>query len=274
MTLEQTTSLMRKPFYAKSLAALLGLFVVQVFATAPAGAAGKLEVIAGAGPSTKVTQEFVKLLAEDPRGRDFSFQVPEESVKHQGGIDNTASFLFGRTGRPLNEQEKAAGYEEILLAKMPIVFVAGSRAGVRTLTQEQVCSIYTGAVTSWKEVGGSSEKIILITREPGEALLQQLKKDLPCMSRAAETRYVLKNDTHLIEMLKTMELGQTAIGFGAAGNFPEAIQLKIVDLDSGGRLGLVYKAGNRDHPLVQAARQIAGSPRWLGVLKTHSFSAP
>jgi hypothetical protein len=75
-------------------------------------------------------------------------------------------------------------------------------------------------------------------------------------------------------MLKTMELGQTAIGFGAAGNSPEAIQLKIVDLDSGGRLGLVYKAGNRDNPLVQAARQIAGSPRWLGVLKTLSFSAP
>lgn len=255
-------------------AALLLPLAIALPAPRAAAAAEKVEVIAGAGPSTRVVKEFVKVLAADPRAKGYSFRVPDDSVKHQGGIENAASYLFGRTGRPLNEQEKAAGYAEILLAKMPIVFVAGAKAGVRTLTAEDVCRIYTGAVTSWKEVGGSDERIVLITREPTEALLQQLKQDLPCMTRAVETRYVLKNDDHLVEMLKTMEMGRAAIGFGAAANFPEAIRLRVEGVDSGTRLGIVYRAANRSHPVVQAAIEAAGSERWLESLKGMSFAKP
>lgn len=240
--------------------------------TAPA--AEKVEIIAGAGPSTKVVQEFVKLLAADPRTTSYAFMVPDESVKHQGGVDNANSFVFGRTGRALNEQERSAGYAEIFLVKMPIVFVAGADAGVRSLTADQVCSIYTGSVTNWKELGGNDKRIVLVNREPTEALLQQLKRDLPCLARAVETKYILKNDNHLVEMLKTMEMGRAAIGFGAAANFPEAIRLKMEGLDSGERLGLVYKAANQSHPLVQAALDAAKSRRWLDRLKELSFAAP
>lgn len=242
---------------------------------APSAAADeKVEVIAGAGPSTRVVKDFVKILAADPRAKGYAFKVPEESAKHQGGLENTASFLFGRTGRQLNEQERSAGYAEILLAKMPIVFVAGAQAGVRSLTQAQVCSIFTGAVVNWKEVGGSDEKIVLISREPTEALFQQLKKDLPCLASAVATKFVLKSDDHVVDMLKTMDLGRTAIGFGAAANFPEAIRIKVEGLDSGVRLGLVHKASNRDHPLVRAAIDAAGSGQWLGILKERALLAP
>ena len=157
---------------------------------------------------------------------------------------------------------------------MPIVFVAGAGAGVRTLTVDQICAIYGGAITSWKEVGGNEQKIVLINREPTEALLQQLKHDLPCMTRAVATKYVLKSDDHVVDMLKTMELGQTAIGFGATANFPEAVRIKVTGLDSGVRLGLVYKAVNRSHPVVQAAIDTAASDRWLARVRDLSFDAP
>jgi phosphate transport system substrate-binding protein len=255
-------------------AALCSLAVLHVLLAQPAPAAEKTEVIAGAGPSTKIVKEYVKILAVDPRAKDYALRVPEESVKHQGGIENADSFIFGRTGRVLNDKERAAGYAEILLAKMPIVFVAGSKAGVRTLTTDQVCGIYTGKVANWKEVGGNDERIVLINREPTEAMLQQLKKDLPCLTHAVETKFVLKNDDHLVEMLKTMEMGQAAIGFGAAANFPETIRLKVEGLDSAERLGLVYKAANRSHPLVQAAIETAASGRWLGRLKELGYAAP
>jgi hypothetical protein len=237
-------------------------------------AAAGLEVIAGAGPSTKVVKEFVRHLAGDPRAQGTVFSVPEESTEHQGGIDSAGKNLFGRTGRPLDDREKAAGYAEILLANLPIVFVAGAEAGVRQLTKGQVCDIYAGTITNWKQVGGSDRKIVLITREATEALFQELKRDLPCMNQVAETKFVLKSDSHVVEMLKTMDLGRTAIGFGAMGNFPEAVRLGVPGFSPGTRLGLVYKLSNRDHPIVRAAAEIANGKKWLQGLEAMGFGAP
>jgi phosphate transport system substrate-binding protein len=166
------------------------------------------------------------------------------------------------------------GYEEIFLAKMPIVFVAGPEAGVRELTKDQVCNIYTGAITNWKQVGGNDRKIILVTREATEALFQDLKKALPCMNQVTETRFVLKSDSHVVEMLKTMELGNAAIGFGAMGNFPKAVRLEVPGFFPGTRLGLVYKISNRDDPVVRAAIEIANGKQWLQGLAALGFGAP
>lgn len=258
-------------FVAAGVAVLVACLMAPV---APSHAAAGTEVIAGAGPSTKVVKEFVKLLAEDPRTQSFVFSVPEESTKHQGGIDSAGKNLFGRTGRPLDDREKASGYAEILLANMPIVFVAGAEAGVRQLTKGQVCDIFTGAITNWKEVGGNDRKVVLITREATEALFQELKKGLPCMNQVAETKFVLKNDSHVVDMLKTMDLGRMAIGFGAKGNFPEAVRLVVPGLSPGTRLGLVYKLTNKDHPVVKAAVEIANGKEWLQSLPAMGFEAP
>ena len=231
-------------------------------------------VIAGAGPSTMVVKAFVKLLAEEDAARGYSFVVPPKSAKHAGGIKNTETFLFGRTGRPLNEKERAGGVDEIFLAKMPIAFVAGGQTGVRSLTLDQVCGVFTGKHGNWKEVGGKDGKIAVITREPTEALFLELKRDVPCMNDVVDTSYMLKKDDHVIDMIKTTETGRRAIGFGAARNFPEAIQLKVSGFDSGVNLGLVYKASKGDYPLVTAARKVARSEEWKALLGKMGLGLP
>ena len=258
-------------FFPAGVASLVACLMAPV---ALSHAAAGFEVIAGAGPSTKVVKEFVKFLAGEPRAQGTVFAVPEESTEHQGGIDSAGKNLFGRTGRPLDDREKASGYAEILLANLPIVFVAGAEAGVRQLTKGQVCDIYTGAITNWKQVGGNDRNIVLISREATEVLFQELKKDLPCMNQAAETKFVLKSDSHVVDMIKTMDQGKTAIGFGAMENFPEAVRLGVPGFFPGTRIGLVYKLSNTDNPIVRAAVEIANGKQWLQGLAALGFGAP
>lgn len=265
----------RKSPEPKVSALRLAALTVSLTLALPSGSFAAEElVIAGAGPSTKVVKAFVNLLAKEEAARGYSFVVPPKSAKHAGGIKNTEAFLFGRTGRPLNEKEKAGGVDEIFLAKMPIVFVAGGQTGVRSLTLDQVCGVFTGKYGNWKEVGGKDSKIVVITREPTEALFLELKRDLPCMNEVIDTTYVLKKDDHVIDMIKTTETGRRAIGFGAARNFPEAIHLKVPGFDSGVKLGLVYQASKGDDPLVKAARKVARGEEWKALLGKMGLGLP
>lgn len=77
-----------------------------------------------------------------------------------------------------------------------------------------------------------------------------------------------------VDSIKTTELGRAAIGFGAARNFPDAIRLEVKGFDSGVRLGLVFRTSNRDHPLVRAAREVAGSEQWRTTLKEMGLGLP
>jgi ABC-type phosphate transport system substrate-binding protein len=255
-------------------AAVSLLFAASLLPASSAGASDEGVVIAGAGPSTKVVERFVVYLAKNEAARGMTFSVPKKSIKHAGGIRSTEKHLFGRTGRPLNEKEKAVGVEEIFLAKMPIVFIAGVDAGVSSLTLDQVCGIFTGKHRNWKEVGGNDKAISIITREPTEALFLELKNDLPCMKEVIATKYVLKKDDHVIEMVKTTEIGQSAISFGAARNFPEKVHIAIDGFDSGVRLGLVYQTANKDKALVKAARETAASEEWKSELRSMGLGLP
>lgn len=232
----------------------------------------KVEVIYGAGPSTKVVEKFVTYLPKHKAAQGYTFAVPEKSTKHAGGIQNTEKYIFGRTGRPLNDKEKAGGVEEIFLAKMPIAFIVRSETGVESLSLDQVCGVFTGKYKNWKEVGGNDKDIVVFTREPTEALFLTLKKDVPCMNEVIDTKYIFKKDDHLIEMFKTQDLAKAAIGFGAARNFPKHIT--VSGLDSGVNLGLVYKNSNRDHPLVGAAKEVARSEEWKGTVEGMGLGWP
>ena len=252
-------------------------FAAALLCAVPArrsGAGGTVQLIAGAGPSTRVVQRFAVFLSELPEAKGYVFEVPERSIKHAGGLRSTRKYLFGRTGRPLTQEERAQGYEEIFLAKMPIAFVVGEGAGVRRLTPDQVCGLFTGMYTDWKQVGGNDAPVVVLSREPSEALFSVLKRELPCMNRVVDTPYVFKKDHLVVDMLLKRPQGRTAIGFGAARNFPRERILEVDGLSSGVNVGLVYRTENRDHPLVRAARELARSARWRAAVARMGLGWP
>ncbi len=64
------------------------------------------QVVAGAGPSTKIVKMFFDEFSKIESGEGYEFVVPPKSIKHAGGIRASGKYVFGRTGRPLNEKEK------------------------------------------------------------------------------------------------------------------------------------------------------------------------
>ena len=133
---------------------ILSIVSVFILTLAVSAFSAENQVIVGAGPSTKVVELFVKEFSKQPVAKGYNFVVPPKSAKHAGGINNTARYIFGRTGRPLNDKEKALNKKEIFLARLPISFVAGSKAGVKKLTIAEVEDIFNRKITNWKDVGG------------------------------------------------------------------------------------------------------------------------
>lgn len=218
-------------------------------------------VIAGAGPSTKVVSLFFENFKTQPAAANYAFIVPEESIKHAGGIKHTYKNLFGRTGRPLNEAEQGFDRKEIFLAMMPIAFATGREVKVDSLSLRELEMIFRKQITNWKKLGGPDAEITNVGREPTEALFTELKRYYTFFHRA-EFDVILNKDNEVVDLLES-PLGFYAIAFGAKANLSHLNQVTIEeDLNTGVRLGLVYDAKYDSHPLVQAVKAYAQSEEW------------
>ncbi len=74
---------------------------------------------------------------------------------------------IGLSSRSLKDEEKAAGLTETVLAYDGIAIIVHPKNPLSDLTLEQIAAIYTGKITDWSEIGGSSGEIVLIGREAG-----------------------------------------------------------------------------------------------------------
>lgn len=230
------------------------------------------QIIAGAGPSTEICKLFFNEFSKLEGTKSYTFSVMEGSVKHKGGILNSDKFLFGRTGRPLTDQEKALGKEEILLAKVPISFAKGLEINIDHLSMEEITKIFTKAIVNWKDVGGPDSPILLVGREQSEALFMTLKNEYPFFKEVTFEK-VFKRDHEVVKFLSS-PLGKHAIAFGATPNFTEFNLLYVEGFSSGVSVGLVYDLKNAASPIVQLAKDFAASSSWQNeVSRTSMLSA-
>jgi hypothetical protein len=234
--------------------------------------ATEVQVVAGAGPSTKITQSFFTEFSNQPAVQNIEFQIPKKSAKHAGGIKCSDFNLFGRTGRPLSPAERNRNKREIFLAKVPIAFAIGSAAGIDLISTDDLEKIYTGKITNWKKLGGIDAHIILVGREPTEALFMELKASHKFF-HAAKFDFILNKDNIVVNFMKSPK-GEFALAFGAKPNFSELKTAKIKGFSAGVRLGLVYDLKNENNPVVQAAEKYAKSKKWTStVIKNGMLSA-
>ena len=72
---------------------------------------------------------------------------------------------IGLSSRALKDEEKAAGLKETVLAYDGIAIIVHPDNPVSDLSIEQIAKLYTGEITTWKDVGGSDAEVVLIGRE-------------------------------------------------------------------------------------------------------------
>ena len=241
---------------------LLALCLGTLLAISNASAAETSEInISGAGPSGKIVQIFFSTFKQhNPEYADIKFVVPGRSIKHAGGIRWSEKNLFGRTGRALKPGEKAKNKDELLLARIPAVFIKGEKVSIKRLSKDKLKSIYTGKIRNWKKLGGPDAEIQLIGREPAEAIYSKLRKLYPFMS---DTKYwiTFTRDHQVIGHMKS-ERSQYALAFGASPNFDKASVLSINGEQTGVSIGLVYDKKNQQNALLKAVKAFANSMVW------------
>ena len=217
--------------------------------------AEEIEIV-GTGDGTQVLKAVGVAFGEAYPG--VTVAVPR-SIGSGGGIKavGEGQHKIGRVARPIKEREEPFGLTYKPFAKVPVVFITHPGTGVTNLTAKQICAIYSGEVTNWREVGGNDERIRVVRREDGDSSLEVLIKTFPGFKDIVITD---KSKTALktVENFSIVEGKEGTIGFGPYDVAKDA-NVKIVQIDgkspaesgypSFTTLALVYKAENKSGTL-------------------------
>lgn len=100
-----------------------------------------------------------------------------------GGLESagTRTTELGRTAvRPREEDLKKFGpmyYREF--ARVPVAFVVHKSVTVRELTSKDICALYAGEISNWKQLGGSDLPVVVQTRPEGSNMIA-IRDGLAC----------------------------------------------------------------------------------------------
>lgn len=260
---------MKKLLYYFTALLIVNSFLLNVIKAA------EKQTIAGAGPSTKVVQSFFEEFSKLPAAADYEFEVPPKSVKHMGGVKASEYYIFGRTGRPLNAEEKKMNKEEIFLAQIPASIAVGAGVGITSLDLKQLENIFTGKYVNWKQVGGPDQPIVTVGREESEAIFTAIKSIYPFF-RSAKFTKVFHKDNDVVSFLKN-DYGKYAIAFSARSNFRDEAGINIISVENflvSVKVGLVYDLKNSNHPLVRSVSDYVKTKGWSEKITAAGFLPP
>lgn len=168
-------------------------------------------------PGTGDSQDLLRALATSYTERYPERQVVvPDSIGSGGGIKavGTGASPVGRVARFPNAKEKGkyGSFQYMEFARVPVAFVIDSASGVKNLSAQQVCDIYSGRITNWKTVGGKDLPIAVQARPDQGSNMQTIRKHIGCFKALQVTdkaHFNLRN-SNLVDSMK-MHVG--AIGF-------------------------------------------------------------
>jgi phosphate transport system substrate-binding protein len=196
----------------RSIAAGLALAAVAGCTGTPAPRQDVI-TLQGTGDSQDVLRGLARgYLAQHPDRRVI---VPD-SIGSDGGIRvvGTGEYPVGRVARrPTAEEKHEFGpMRYVEFARVSVVFVVGQDAGVRDLSERQLCDIFGGRIASWKEVGGQDTPIAVQSRPEDGSNLRVIRKQLSCF---ADVPAPLRGHFNLrnVDLVASMKMVPGAIGF-------------------------------------------------------------
>ncbi len=205
----------------------------------------------GTGDSTDLLRELVvHYTAQYP---DRKVTVPN-SIGSDGGVRvvGTGESPIGRVARKPTPEEltKYGEFNYTEFARVPVAFVVGRKAGVRNLTEAQICDIYSGRATSWKDVGGNDLPIAVQARPEDGSNMRTIRQHMACFTKLEITSAAQMNVRNP-DLVASMKSEAGAVGFMPLSE-AELHGFHVVTVDGiapttpqyklGIGLGFVYKA--------------------------------
>jgi phosphate transport system substrate-binding protein len=178
--------------------------------------------------STSV-EPFAELLAEE-----YMIRYPQSRIYVQGGGSTagieavrTRAAQIGMSSRSLITEEK--NLYAITIAKDAIAVIVHSQNPVQDLSLTQIRQIFSRKIGNWKEVGGYSYPIILVTREEGSGTREAFQKMV--MGKEEITLEALVQDSNGA-IRQVVSNDPNAIGYISLGLINEKVRpLKISNVE-------------------------------------------
>lgn len=83
---------------------------------------------------------------------------------------------------------RGRGLRAIEIARVAVVFGVHATAGPAAVTRQQICDVYSGGISNWRELGGADVPIVLLTRPEGEVDADVVAAGIECFPPVAEIR--------------------------------------------------------------------------------------
>jgi phosphate transport system substrate-binding protein len=167
----------------------------------------------GTGDSTDVLRDLAAgYTAQYP---DRKVIVPN-SIGSDGGVRvvGTGESPIGRVARKPTPEEvaKYGDYTYTEFARVPVAFVVSSKAGVRNLSDAQICDIYSGRVSNWKRVGGNDLPVDVQARPEDGSNMRTIRQHMACFTKLEITPAAHMNVRNP-DLVSSMNTAAGALGF-------------------------------------------------------------
>ena len=163
---------------------------------------GELPVIDGAAALFPLFSSYVYRLYPESsiKYENNDFTVDSKLVysntrgAYKGIVDGTRDIIFGVA--PSKEQLEYASSKGVELQLTPIgheafVFLNNIKNPVKSLTKEQIKGMYSGKITSWKEVGGDNRIVCPVSRNKGSGSQTTMEKFMQGEKMVSSTPFAL-----------------------------------------------------------------------------------
>ena len=205
---------------------LCGLLAVLMALFALTGCTGSKSGSVSTDGSTSM-EKVIGVLSESYMEENKGITVTYNPTGSGSGIkaakDGTCD--IGLASRYLKEEEKAEGLAETVLADDGIAVIVNTANTVSDLTMEQIAKIYTGEITDWSEVGGSSGEIVLIGREAGSGT----RDGFESITDTADACQYRQELTSTGAVITAVESNPNAIGYASLASVKDSVKAIAVN---------------------------------------------
>ena len=198
---------------------LFALIAVSAFAKK-----GNKITIAGSTTVLPIAQATAEVFMDNNPEINISVRGGGSSVGIAAIMAGTVD--IGNASRHIKAKELASAREkginpyENVVANDGIVIVIHKDNNVKDLTLEQIKGIYTGDISNWKEIGGPSLPIVVISRDVSSGTFEVFNKIVLNNAKCIDSALMLASNNAVVSTIATTP---GAIGYAGLGYLNDTV---------------------------------------------------
>ena len=153
----------------------------------------------------------------------------------------------------------AAGLELTPIGSIAIRLIVHPANPVKTLTDDQLKGILTGKITSWKDVGGNDQPIMVVAEQPGFGTRSNVVANFLAGAEITDKARLVQA---LVQVAQVVAQAPNALGYGNSASINDKV-LIVPGVEIKQVIGLATKGA----PSADAAKLIAAVQKYGAAIK-------